>query len=96
MVDILNGMCERCLIKGLISTLDDAKILCDVFDRFRKNTYTNDNEYSSDILYLHNLAVNLHENKYTTLEESYSIYSALLHADRIDFVDSNVDEVVIS
>ena len=34
MIDILNGMCERCLMKGVITTLDEAKVLCDVFDRF--------------------------------------------------------------
>ena len=39
---ILNGMCERCLIKGMIPTLKEAKILCDTFDRFRNINYSND------------------------------------------------------
>ena len=91
-VDILNGMCERCLIRGLISTLDDVKTLYDVFDRFRKNRYTNDGDYSNDIIYLYNLGVKLHESGNTSLEESYSIYSAILSADRVDFVES-VDDL---
>ena len=97
-IDILNGMCERCLIKGIITTLDDAKTLCDVFSRFRNNDYTKDEEYSRDVLYLYNLAVNLHENRCTTLEESYSIYSAILAADKVEYVEikENVvkDEIV--
>ena len=97
-IDILNGMCERCLMKGMISTLDEAKILCDAFDRFLNNKYTNDVEYSNDIMYFYNLAVKLHDNGYTSLEESYSIYNAILAADRIDFVETNepiiVDEIV--
>lgn len=88
-IDILNGMCERCLMKGIISTLDEAKILCESFDRFRNNSYTNDEEYSRDILYLYNLAGNLHESGNTSLEESYSIYSAILAADKIDFVETD-------
>jgi hypothetical protein len=96
-IDILNGMCERCLMKGMILTLDEAKILCDVFDRFRNNKYTNDVEYSNDIMHFYNLAVKLHDNGYTSLEESYSIYNAILAADRIDFVETNepiiVDEI---
>jgi hypothetical protein len=88
-IDILNGMCERCLMKGIISTLDDAKTLCEVFDRFRNNSYTNDEVYSSDIMYLYNLAGKLHESGNTSLEESYSIYSAILAADKIDFVETD-------
>ena len=89
MIDILNGMCERCLMKGIISTLDEAKTLCDVFDRFRNNRYINDEEYSSDIVYLYGLAKKLHESGNTSLEESYSIYSAILAADKIDFVETD-------
>lgn len=88
MIDILNGMCERCLMNGMLQTLDEAKILCDVFDRFRNNGYTNDEEYSSDIVYLYDLARKLHESGNTSLEESYSIYSAILAADKIDFVET--------
>lgn len=88
-IDVLNGMCERCLIKGVITTLDEAKTLYNVFDRFYNNNYTNDEEYSGDILYLYNLAVKLHENGYTSLEESYSIYSAILAVDKIDFVETD-------
>ena len=88
-IDVLNGMCERCLMKGIISTLDEAKTLCEVFDRFRNNSYTNDEEYSSDIVYLYNLAGNLHGSGNTSLEESYSIYSAILAADKIDFVETD-------
>jgi hypothetical protein len=88
MIDILNGMCERCLIKGMISTLDDAKVLCEVFDRFSKSNYINDDEYSGDVLYLYNLAVRLHKSGNTSLEESYSIYNAILTADRIEFVET--------
>ena len=88
-IDVLNGMCERCLMKGIISTLDEAKTLCEVFDRFRNNSYTNDEEYSSDIVYLYNLAGKLHESGNTSLEESYSIYSAILAADKIDFVETD-------
>lgn len=89
MIDILNGMCERCLMTGMLATLDEAKTLCDVFDRFRNNRYTNDEEYSSDIVYLYNLAGKLHESGNTSLEESYSIYSAILAADKIDFVETD-------
>ena len=89
MIDILNGMCERCLMNGILPTLDEAKTLCDVFDRFRNNRYTNDEEYSSDIVYLYNLAGKLHESGNTSLEESYSIYSAILAADNIDFVETD-------
>ena len=89
MIDVLNGMCERCLIKGLMTTLDDAKMLYDVFNRFCNNDYVNDDEYSGDILYLYDLAVRLHEGGYTTLGESYSIYSAILHADNVEYVESN-------
>ena len=88
-IDVLNGMCERCLMRGIISTLDEAKTLCEVFDRFRNNSYTNDEEYSSDIVYLYNLAGKLHESGNTSLEESYSIYSAILAADKIDFVETD-------
>lgn len=90
MIDILNGMCERCLMKGIISTLDESKTLCDVFDRFRNNRYTNDEEYSSDIVYLYGLSRKLHESGNTSLEESYSIYSAILAADKIDFVETDI------
>ena len=90
MIDILNGMCERCLMKGVIETVDDARLLCEVFDRFRNNSYMNDEEYSSDIVYLYDLARKLHESGNTSLEESYSIYSAILAADKIDFVE--IDE----
>lgn len=89
MVDILNGMCERCLMKGVITTLDEAKLLCEVFDRFRNKKYTNDKEYSGDVVYLYDLAVKLHNGGYTSLEESYSIYNAILSADRIDFVETD-------
>lgn len=88
-IDVLNGMCERCLMRGIISTLDEAKTLCEVFDRFRNNSYTNDEVYSSDIMYLYNLAGKLHESGNTYLEESYSIYSAILAADKIDFVETD-------
>jgi hypothetical protein len=87
-IGVLNGMCERCLIKGVITTLDDAKVLYDVFDRFRHSSYINDVEYSNDVMYLYNLAVKLHESGYTSLEESYSIYSALLSADGIEFIET--------
>ena len=89
MVDILKGMCERCLMKGVIATLDEAKLLCEVFDRFRNKKYTNDKEYSGDVVYLYDLAVKLHNGGYTSLEESYSIYNAILSADRIDFVETD-------
>ena len=88
-IDVLNGMCERCLIKGLIQSLDDARNLYDVFNRFRNNGYTKDEEYSRDIVYLYNLAIKLHDSGYTSLEESYSIYSAILAADKIDFVETD-------
>ena len=97
MLDILNGMCERCLMKGIITTLDEAKLLCEVFDRFRNKKYTNDKEYSGDVVYLYDLAVKLHNGGYTSLEESYSIYNAILSADRIDFVETdnlNDDNIV--
>lgn len=90
MMDILNGMCERCLMKGFLPTLNEAKILCDTFDRFRNNNYTSDGEYSQDILYFYNLARKLHESGNTSLEESYSIYNAILTADRIDFVETDI------
>lgn len=95
---ILNGMCERCLIKGMISTIDEANELCDVFDRFLNSGYTNDVEYSNDVMYLYNLGVKLHESGNTSLEESYSIYSALLAADSIDFIEIKdfVEDVVKS
>lgn len=100
MINVLNGMCERCLVKGIISTLKDAKTLCEVFDRFYENDYINDEEYSNDVLYLYNLAVVLHESGYTSLEESYSIYNAILTADKIDFVETTknvetIDPVVL-
>lgn len=87
MIDILNGMCERCLIKGIITTLDESKELCEVFDRFSNNVYTNDEQYSGDIMYLYNLATKLHQSGNTSLGESYSIYNAILSADRVDFVE---------
>ena len=90
-IDVLNGMCERCLMKGLIQSLDDARKLYDVFDRFRNNGYVKDEEYSGDILYLYNLATELHKSGNTTLEESYSIYNAILAADNIDFIEIDVD-----
>ena len=86
MIDILNGMCERCLMKGMLPTLMEAKTLCDTFDRFRKISYVDDGEYSRDIFYLYNLATKLHESGHTSLEESYSIYNAILAADSVDFV----------
>lgn len=85
-VDIMNGMCERILMKGMISTIDDAKELCEVFNRVCNNEYANDVEYSGDITYLYNLAVKLHDSGNTSLGESYSIYSAILAMDRLDFV----------
>ena len=90
-IDTLNGMCERCLIKGLIQSLDDARKLYDVFDRFRNNGYVRDDEYSDDILYFYNLATELHKSGNTSLEESYSIYNAILAADMIDFVETDID-----
>ena len=90
-IDVLNGMCERCLIKGLIQSLDDARKLYDVFNRFRNNGYVKDEEYSEDILYLYNLATELHKSGNTSLEESYSIYSAILASDNIDFVETDID-----
>ena len=87
MIDVLKGMCERCLVKGILPTLMEARTLCDTFDRFRNNNYTNDGEYSQDILYFYNLAIKLHESGNTSLGESYSIYKAILTADRIDFVE---------
>jgi hypothetical protein len=97
MIGVINGMCNRYLKAGFISTLEDAKILCEVFDRFRNINYTNDDEYSNDIMYFYNLAVSLHNNGHTTLEESYSIYNALLSADDVDFVEVNesVDEETV-
>ena len=92
MLDILNGMCERCLVKGLISTIEEAKTLCDTFDRFRNKKYENDEEYSRCILYFYNLAVMLHDRGYTSLEESYSLYNAILVADRVDFIETNEDK----
>ena len=89
MIDILNGMCERCLMKGIFSTLMEVRTLCDTFDRFRNNKYTDDEEYSRDIFYLYNLAKKLHDGGNTSLEESYSIYNAILTADRIDFVETD-------
>ena len=89
-IDVLNGMCERCLIKGLVQSLDDARKLYDVFNRFRNNGYVKDEEYSGDILYLYNLATDLHKSGNTSLEESYSIYNAILAADNIDFVETDV------
>lgn len=89
MIDILNGMCERCLMNGMLPTLDEAKTLCDVFDRFRNNSYTNDEEYSSDIVYFYDLARKLHESGNTSLEESYSIYNAILSADNMDFIETD-------
>jgi hypothetical protein len=90
-IDILNGMCERCLMKGIVSTLDEAKSMCEVFNRFRENNYVHDGEYTDDILYLHSLATELHNGGHTSLGESYSIYSAILAADSIDFVETNIE-----
>lgn len=90
MIDILNGMCERCLMKGILPTLMEARALCDTFDRFRNNKYTDDEEYSRDIFYLYNLAKKLHDSGNTSLEESYSIYNAILTADRVDFVETDI------
>lgn len=97
MIDILNGMCERCLMKGMFSTLIEAKTLCNTFDRFFNNNYTNDEDYSRDILYIYNLAEKLHDSGYTSLGESYSIYNAILSADSVDFVETNspIEENVI-
>lgn len=96
MIDILNGMCERCLMKGMLPTLMEAKTLCDTFDRFRNISYVDDKEYSMDIFYLYNLATRLHESGYTSLEESYSIYNAILAADSVDFVKpaDNVESII--
>jgi hypothetical protein len=95
-IDILNGMCERCLMKGILPTLMEAKTLCDTFDRFRKISYVDDEEYSRDIFYFYNLATRLHESGHTSLEESYSIYNAILAADSIDFVKpaDNVESII--
>ena len=93
-IDILNGMCERCLMRGVIKTINDAKVLCGIFDRLCNNSYANDDEYSSDIIYLYNLAVKLHESGETSLEESYSIYNAILSMDKIDFVET--DSIVMN
>ena len=93
MINILNGMCERCLMKGLLPTLIEAKTLCDTFERFRNSDYTNDEEYSRDVLYFYNLAIKLHDGGYTSLGESYSIYSAILNADNISFIEKNVSNV---
>lgn len=90
MIDILKGMCERCLVKGILPTLNEARTLCDTFDRFRNNKYVDDEEYSRDIFYLYNLAVKLHESGNTSLEESYSIYNAILTADRVDFIETDI------
>lgn len=94
-IDILNSMCERCLIKGMFSTLVEVKTLCDTFDRFCNRNYKNDEEYSRDIVYFYNLAVKLHESGNLSLEESYTTYGAILAADRIDFVETNVEDVVV-
>lgn len=94
-IDILNGMCERCLMKGIISTISEAKKMCDAFDRFRNINYKNDVEYSQDVAYFYNLAVKLHESGNTSLGESYSIYNAILTADRVDFVETNVEDGVV-
>jgi hypothetical protein len=97
MIGILNGMCERCLTKGLLSTLKEVRTLCDTFDSFCNKKYINDEEYSRYVLYFYNLAVMLHDSGYTSLEESYSIYNAILSADRIDFVetDNNEDDNIV-
>ena len=94
-INILNGMSERCLMRGIITTLADAKILCEVFDRFCNGSHINDEEYSSDIVYLYNLATKLHESGNTSLEESYSIYSAILAVDKIDFVETVESENIV-
>ena len=96
MIDILNGMCERCLMKGIISTINEAKILCDTFDRFRNTNYTNDEEYSIDILYFYDLATKLHESGNTSIGESYSIYRALLNADAVDLVEAEPVETKVN
>lgn len=87
-INILNGMCERCIMKGIFSTLDDVKELYDTFDRFRNNYY-DDEKYSSDIMYFYKLANKLHDSGNTSLVESHSIFSAILAADNIDYVESN-------
>lgn len=89
MINILNGMCERCLMKGILTTLDDVKELYDTFDRFRNNYYEDDEKYSSDIMYFYRLANELHDSGNTSLVESHSIFSAILAADNVDYVDSN-------
>lgn len=89
MIDVLNGMCERCLIKGMIPTLIEVKTLYETFDRFRNNNYKNDEEYSRDVLYFYNLALKLHDSGNTSLGESYSIYDAILSADRVSFIETN-------
>jgi hypothetical protein len=99
MLDILKSMCERCLMKGLIQTLDEAKELYEVFDRFCNSNYINDEEYSRDIFYLYNLAKKLHISGNTSLEESYSIYNAILTADRVDFVETkepNIEQTIVN
>lgn len=88
-INILNGMCERCIMKGILSTLDDVKELYDTFDRFRNNYYDDDEKYSSDIMYFYRLANELHDSGNTSLVESHSIFSAILAADNIDYVESN-------
>ena len=91
MINILKVMCERCLVKGLFSTMEDVKILCDNFDGFCNKKYTDDDEYSRYVLYFYNLAVLLHDKGYTSLEESYSIYNAILTADNVGFVEIDDD-----
>lgn len=91
MIEIIKTMSERCLLKGIITTLNEAEILCSSFNRFINKKYINDDEYSKDILYFYNLATKLHDSGNTSLGESYSIYAAILAADRVDFVETNND-----
>ena len=61
----------------------------------RTNCYEEELHEKADDLY--DLAINLHGSGHTSLGESYSIYSALLEADKVDFVEINepIEEDII-
>lgn len=94
-IEIFNGMCERYLLKGMVHSLGEAKELCDIFERFKNKKYINDEEYSNDIMYFYILCKKLHDSGHLSLEESYSTYNAILHADNVDYVESDYTENVI-